>query len=147
MCRLLQWVFCICLGCAGAPAASANSQEHELCRSAAFRTLNSLCEAVMRIFPVRDSQQTVATVPEPVEPDVAKPLDLTLPPLLGQDDNGPLESYKPLLPPLFGLKSQPGGMTLGGRLITSEPEAEFEFDLSNMLERIEGAEISIQIRR
>ncbi len=101
----------------------------------------------MRIFPVRDSQQTVATVPEPVEPDVAKPLDLTLPPLLGQDDNSPLESYKPLLPPLFGLKSQPGGMTLGGRLITSEPEAEFEFDLSNMLERIEGAEISIQIRR
>lgn len=143
MCRLLRLLFCLCLGVSGAPAlASAGDPDTGLCRSVAFRTLNDLCEAVMRIFPIRESQKPVAK-----EPEIVRPLDLTLPPELGQDDNALLDPQKPLLPPLFGLQPRPGAMSLGGRLITNEQDTPFELDLSNMIDRIEGAELQIQIRQ
>ena len=144
MCRLLRLLFCLCLGLSGAPAlASPGDSEPDLCRNVAFRTLNHLCEAVMRLFPIQKSQKPVAR-----EPEIVRPLDLTLPPLLRQDDAAPLDPHKPLLPPLFGAQPQPGTMSLGGRLITNEQDdAPFEFDLSNMIDRIEGAELRIQIRQ
>ena len=144
MCRLLRLLFCLCLGVSSTPAlASANDPEPGLCRSVAFRTLNDLCEAVMRLFPIRESQKPVAR-----EPEIVRPLDLTLPPLLGQGEDAPLDSHQPLLPPLFGSQPQPGTMSLGGRLITNEQDdAPFEFDLSNMIDRVEGAELRIEIRQ
>lgn len=106
----------------------------------------------MRILPVNENlQPTAAKLVEPSDPvkptelERVKPLDLTLPPLLDEGFNLPLEIEKPLLPPLFGVAPKPEGITLGGGLITSETNTEFEFDLSKMLDQIEGAEIRIKI--
>lgn len=137
--------------------------DRELCGNAAFRTLSSLCQTVLRIFPIisptglpvegeravvkeRAVSDSALKASESIkEAESLPPLDLSLPPLPELADQ-PLQDAPSLLPPLFnGTRRQE--MALGGRLITSEEDTEFDLTLGSMLDQIEGAEISIEFRR
>lgn len=83
--------------------------------------------------------------PGPAASEPRPRLDLTLPPDFGPGSDDSFRPPQPLLPPLFDTASKPGSLTLGGRLIPSEENHDFEFDLSSLMDQIDGAEIHIQI--
>lgn len=138
--------------------------DRELCGNAAFRTLSSLCQTVLRIFPIisptglpvegeravvkeRAVSDSALKASESIkEAESLPPLDLSLPPLPELADQ-PLQDAPSLLPPLFNGTRRQETMALGGRLITSEEDTEFDLTLGSMLDQIEGAEISIEFRR
>lgn len=160
MIRLAQSALCLILGvfCPFAAAAKANGTEPDLCaRMDAFSTLSSLCKTMMRILPIRPEPQSEAAIsapgselalevaPEPESPQLAMPLDLTLPPDFALNDQSPFQAPRPLLPALVGGPAQKGPFSVSGRLLTSDSAEDFEFDLSAVMDHIDGAEISIQI--
>lgn len=162
MIRLAQSTLCLILGvfCPFAAAAKANGMEPGLCaRMDGFSTLSGLCKTLMRILPIRPEPQGEAAISapksepareggvEPESPQLAMPLDLTLPPDFALNDQSPFQAPRPLLPALVGGPAQKGPFSVSGRLLTSDSAEDFEFDLGAVIDQIDGAEISIQILR
>lgn len=162
MLQTSRFILCLALGCGSAMASEKG--ERELCDSVTFRTLSSLCQTVLRIFPIisptglpgegeravvkeRGVSDSALKASESIkEAESLPPLDLSLPPLPELADQ-PLQDAPSLLPPLFKGTRRQETMALGGRLITSEEDTEFDLTLGSMLDQIEGAEISIEFRR
>lgn len=164
MIRLAQSALCLILGvfCPFAAAAKANGTELGLCaRMDGFSTLSSLCKTMLRILPIRPESQGEAVIsapeaelslegapePEPESPQLAMPLDLTLPPDFALNDQSPFQAPQPLLPSLVGGPAKKGPFSVSGRLLTKDSDEDFEFDLGAVIDQIDGAEISIQILR
>lgn len=164
MIRLAQSALCLILGvfCPFAAAAKANGTELGLCaRMDGFSTLSSLCKTMLRILPIRpepqgevpisapESELALEETPElePESPQLAMPLDLTLPPDFALNDQSPFQAPRPLLPALVGGPAKKGPFSVSGRLLTKDSDEDFEFDLGAVIDQIDGAEISIQILR
>ena len=162
MIRLAQSALCLILGvfCPFAAAAKANGTEPGLCaRMDGFSTLSSLCKTMLRILPIRPEPQGEAAISapeselaleetpelEPESPQLAMPLDLTLPPDFALNDQSPFQAPRPLLPSLIGGPAKNGPFSVSGCLLTKDSAEDFEFDLSAVMDHIDGAEISIQI--
>lgn len=137
MARLTLFIFCVGLCLPATPAFAATaSQAQVICAQVAFSALRDLCEAVARVLPVNEQEETAEFVSvEPVESEIepGRPLDLT-PPSFNLGDDPPPVFQTPLLPALFGMPKAEG-ITLGGNVITSERDAD----------KIEGVELRIYV--